>query len=251
IDLLGEDILDRSEAIAAHDVCKEILRAIDREHLDSNLSLKLTQIGLKLDKSFCEQNLREIVALAREKKNFVRIDMEDHTCTDATLEIYRNVRREFDNVGIAIQAYMRRSESDVLELAKLKANFRLCKGIYIEPEIIAFKRKEEIRKNFLNLLSIMLRNGCYVGIATHDDVLIEGSGRILSEMKLSPEKYEFQTLLGVRERLRLKLRDDGHRVRVYVPYGKDWYPYSVRRLKENPAIAGYAIRTLFSRDSVN
>jgi proline dehydrogenase len=251
MDLLGEDVFDHSEAATAKDAYKEILRSIHREHLDSNLSLKLTQIGLKLDKSFCEQNLREILLVAKDKKNFIRIDMEDHTCTDTTLDLYKSVRRDFENAGVAIQAYLRRSQADVLELVKQRANFRLCKGIYIEPEAIAFKGREEIRNNFLSLLRIMLDRGAYVGVATHDDVLIDASCRIIAERKLSPDKYEFQMLLGVREKLRLKLRENGHRVRVYVPFGRQWYPYSVRRLKENPAIAGYALKTLFSKDSVN
>jgi proline dehydrogenase len=161
------------------------------------------------------------------------------------------VRKDFENVGVAIQAYLRRSESDVQSLAKERANFRLCKGIYIEPEAIAFKDREEIRRNFLRLLRIMLDAGAYVGIATHDDVLIEASARIVTERSLSSDKYEFQMLLGVKEKLRLKLRQNGHRVRVYVPFGRQWYPYSIRRLKENPAIAGYVLKTMFSRDSVN
>jgi proline dehydrogenase len=251
MDLLGEDVREHSEATAAKDTYKQILKSIDQEHLDSNLSLKLTQIGLKLDQSLCERNLREILLVAKEKKNFIRIDMEDHTCTDATLELYKSVRRDFDNVGVAIQAYLRRSESDVQNLMKERANFRLCKGIYIEPEAIAFRDREEVRSNFLRLLRVMLDGNAYVGIATHDDVLIDTSARIVAERTLSPDKYEFQMLLGVKEKLRLKLRQDGHRVRVYVPFGRQWYPYSIRRLKENPAIAGYVLKTMFSRDSVN
>ncbi len=250
IDLLGEDILDRSEAVASREACKGILHAIERESLDANLSLKLTQVGLKLDKAFCEGNLREIVQLARDKKNFVRIDMEDHTCIDATLEIYKNVHKEFDNVGLVVQSYLRRSESDVRELVKMKANFRLVKGIYIEPESIAFQGRQEIRNNYLNLLRVILTSGCYVGIATHDDFLIQGAYRLISELKLSREQYEFQTLLGVRENLRKKLLRDGHRVRVYIPYGKDWYAYSVRRLHENPQIAGYVLKAIFTKDHV-
>jgi proline dehydrogenase len=251
MDLLGEDVLQHSEATTAKDAYKEILRSIDQEHLDSNLSLKLTQIGLKLDQSLCERNLREILLVAKDKKNFIRIDMEDRTCTDATLDLYKSVRRDFENVGVAIQAYLRRSEADVLELVKQRSNFRLCKGIYIEPEAIAFKDREEIRWNFLRLLRIMLDGGAYVGIATHDDVLIDASARIVAERGLSPDRYEFQMLLGVKEKLRLRLRQNGHRVRVYVPFGRQWYAYSVRRLKENPAIAGYVLKTIFSRDSVN
>jgi proline dehydrogenase len=246
IDLLGEDVTSRSQAFAATDGCKEVLRALAREGLNANLSLKLTELGLKLDRSFCEDNLRQILELAREKRNFVRIDMEDHTCTDATLEIYASTRKDFRNVGIAIQCYLRRSEADVRELVKEKSNLRLCKGIYVEPESIAFKRKEEIRDNFIKLLGIMLDAGSYVGIATHDEVLINHARRLVLEKKLSRDAYEFQTLLGVKEGLRIRLRDEGHRVRVYVPFGKDWYPYSVRRLKENPQIAMYVLKSLFN-----
>lgn len=248
IDILGEDIRERAKALEAREAYKEVLQSIEQERIDSTLSLKLTQIGLKLDQGFCEENLRQILEVAKEKKNFVEIDMEDHTCTDPTLDIYRNVRKDFENVGVAIQAYLRRSEADVLELVKMKAKFRLCKGIYVEPESIAFKGREEIRKNFLLLLKVILANGCYVGIATHDDLLIEESNRMISELQVSRQNYEFQMLLGVRPNLRLRLIRDGHRLRVYVPYGQDWYPYSIRRLKENPQIAGYVLKSLFTRD---
>ncbi len=251
IDLLGEDVLTPAEGIQSREICKDILQAIEREELESNLSLKLTQIGLKVNKTFCEDNLYEILVVAREEKTFVRIDMEDHTCTDATLEIYRNFRKEFDNFGVAIQSYLRRSEADVRELTKLKTNVRLVKGIYVEPESIAYRGREEIRDNFLNLLRIMLENGCYVGIATHDEFLIDGAYRIISDLKLSREKYEFQTLLGVRPKLRQRLLSDGHRVRVYVPFGKDWHPYSIRRLQENPQIAMHVLKSVFTRNGAN
>jgi len=216
----------------------------------ANLSLKLTELGLKIDKSFCEDNLRQILDIARETNNFVRIDMEDHTCTDATIEIYRSTRKDFENVGVAIQAYLRRSESDVSELVKQKANIRLCKGIYVEPESIAFKKKDEIRENFLKLLRMMLEGGCYVGIATHDDFLIAGARRLTSELRIDRDRFEFQTLLGVKPSMRQMLVREGFRVRVYVPFGREWYPYSVRRLKENPEIASHVLKSILTRDSV-
>jgi proline dehydrogenase len=249
IDLLGEDVTDRSQAAAAREGCKEVLRAVHREGLNANLSLKPTELGLKLDRKLCEDNLSEILQAARETKNFVRIDMEDHTCTDATLEIYDCMRKKFENVGVAIQAYLRRSESDVRALVRQKVNIRLCKGIYIEPESIAFKKKEEIRRNFLNLLRIILSAGMYVGIATHDDPLIDGARRIVAEMKIPNDRYEFQSLLGVKPSLRRQLVRAGYRVRVYVPFGKDWYPYAVRRLKENPNIASQALASILTRDT--
>ena len=225
-------------------------RYIAGENLDSSLSLKLTQLGLREEKEFCEENLREILSLARERKIFVQIDMEDHTCTEATLEIYYSLRKDYDNVGVVIQAYLRRSESDVRELLKQRANIRLVKGIYIEPRSIAFKRREVIRTNTLHLLGIMLAGGCYVGIATHDEVLIDGANRLISEFKLSRDQDEFQTLLGVRANLRLNLVRAGHRVCVYIPYGEDWYSYSIRRSKENPQIPGYVFKAFFTRDTV-
>ncbi len=250
IDLLGEDVTNRSQAISAREGCKEVLNAIARERMGANLSLKLTELGLKIDKGFCEDNLRQVLDLAREKKNFVRIDMEDHTCTDATIEIYRSTRKDFENVGVAIQAYLRRSESDVSELVKQKANIRLCKGIYVEPESIAFKTKDEIRENFLKLLRMMLEGGCYVGIATHDDFLIAGARRLTSELRIDRDRFEFQTLLGVKPSMRQMLLRDGFRVRVYVPFGREWYPYCVRRLKENPEIASHVLKSILTRDNV-
>jgi len=250
IDLLGEDVTNRSQAISAREGCKEVLNAIARERVGANLSLKLTELGLKIDKSFCEDNLRQILDIARKTNNFVRIDMEDHTCTDATIEIYRSTRKDFENVGVAIQAYLRRSESDVSELVKQKANIRLCKGIYVEPESIAFKKKDEIRENFLKLLRMMLEGGCYVGIATHDDFLIAGARRLTSELRIDRDRFEFQTLLGVKPSMRQMLVREGFRVRVYVPFGREWYPYSVRRLKENPEIASHVLKSILTRDSV-
>ena len=249
VDVLGEDITTREEAIAAREECKRVLAAISDNTLNSNISVKLTQLGLKIDTGFCKANVEEILEAAKAKSNFVRIDMEDHTCTEDTLKIFHEVKEKYSNVGIVIQAYLRRSEVDIRRLASEKAKVRLCKGIYNEPEEIAFKGKEEIQQNYLRLLKILFDARCYTGIATHDDVLINGAKKMISEMKLSPDEYEFQMLLGVRGEKRNELIREGHRLRVYTPYGKRWYAYSVRRLKENPQMAGYIVKSIFLGDS--
>jgi proline dehydrogenase len=196
--------------------------------------------------------MKEIVRRATDVNNFIRIDMEDSSCTDNTLWVYRELRKEFSNVGIVLQAYLRRTMNDTQSLIKdgLK-NFRLCKGIYIEAETIAYKSKSEINQNFINVLEHMLREKSYVGIATHDSELVDAAYRMISEMKLQKNEYEFQMLLGVRPELRSKILRDGHRLRVYVPFGKHWSQYSIRRFKENPQVAGYVLKALFSRNHVN
>lgn len=250
LDLLGEDIHDVAEAVATKDEWLKIVRAIHDQKLDSNVSLKLSQLGLRIDGDLCYNNVRAIVQAAREVGNFVRIDMEDSSTTDGTLELYRRLREEgFDNVGVVIQAYLRRSESDVRALVKMKANFRICKGIYIEPEEIAYRDREEVRRNFVMLLRIIMESGCYVGIATHDEYVIEKAYELVHKLGLAKDRYEFQMLLGVREGLRDSIVRQGHRLRVYVPFGEKWYAYSVRRLKENPQIAGYILKAMFMRNS--
>jgi proline dehydrogenase len=247
IDELGEDITHADEARAVVQDDKIALAAIFREKLDSRVSVKPTQLGLKISQELCLENMRELLMAARSYGNFARMDMEDSTCTQDTIEIYRRLRAEgFDNVGLCIQAYLRRSEADVRELVKLGANFRLCKGIYVEPAAIAFKDHDQINANFLRLLRIMFEARCYVGIATHDEYVVEGATRLIQEFALKRSEYEFQMLLGVRWGLRKQLIDAGHHVRVYVPFGKDWYAYSMRRFKENPTIAGYVVKSLFS-----
>lgn len=245
IDVLGEDIFTKEQAVESRNGSTDVLKAVAEQKLDSNLSIKLTSLGLKIDKQFCLENTNTIIETARLSNNFVRIDMEDRTCTDDTLEIYREMRSRYEKVGIVIQAYLHRSEKDIRELAAVKANVRLCKGIYVEPAEVAIKDRKGIQDNYLKLLRILLEGGSYVGIATHDDVLIDGAKRIISEMKLPREAYEFQMLLGVRDETRKRLIDEGHRLRVYVPFGKDWYAYSVRRLKENPQMAGHVFKAIF------
>ncbi|MFZ4620092.1 MAG: proline dehydrogenase family protein [Bacteroidota bacterium] len=245
IDVLGEDITTKDQAIQSRDGSTSVLTAIAEQKLNSNLSIKLTSLGLKMDKRFCLDNTNLIIETARKSDNFVRIDMEDRTCTDDTLEVYRTMRSRYEKVGIVIQAYLHRSEKDIRQLVAEKANVRLCKGIYVEPAEVAIKDRKGIQDNYLKLLRILFEGGSYVGIATHDDVLIDGAKKMIEEMKLGKDKYEFQMLLGVRDETRKRLIEEGHKLRVYVPFGKDWYAYSVRRLKENPQMAGHVFKAIF------
>jgi proline dehydrogenase len=247
VDVLGENVNSKEEALSFRKACEEVLYTIDANKLNSNLSIKLTQFGLKLDFEFCYENVRNLIELAKRLGNFVRIDMEDSSTTSDTLRLYERLRGEgYENTGVVIQAYMRRSEDDVRRLIELKANVRLCKGIYIEPSTIAFKGKEEIRKNYLKLLQMLIEGKCYVGIATHDDYLIDNAYLMLREYGLEKDRYEFQMLYGVRNSLRDKIVSDNHRLRVYVPFGKEWYPYSIRRFKENPQFAANVIKSIIS-----
>ncbi len=247
IDVLGENVTTREESLAAVGACEEALHSINENRLDANLSIKLTQFGLKIDEEFCHSNVKRLLGIATGYNNFVRIDMEDSSTTSETLELYERLRSEgFENVGVVIQVNMRRSEEDVQRLNPTKANIRLCKGAYIEPEAIAFRGKEEIRLNYLKLLKRLFEGKCYVGIATHDDFLINSAYQYIEEMNLQKSDYEFQMLYGVKSKLRDKIVADGHRLRVYIPFGQNWYAYSIRRFKENPQIAWYVFQAIFS-----
>jgi proline dehydrogenase len=248
MDLLGEDVNDDREALIVRENILPILRTIDENKLNSNVSIKPTQLGLSIDKELGYRNIRAVLDEARTLGNFVRIDMEDAQTTDTTLEVYRRLRSEgFTNTGVVIQSYLHRSQTDVRALVNEGANFRLCKGIYNESPTIAYKGRQEIRDNFMNLLQIILEGGAYVGIATHDDFLIDGAMNLIRKLGLKPNQYEFQMLLGVREGKRDEIVRAGHRLRVYVPYGEQWYAYSTRRLKENPAMAWYITKAIFVR----
>ncbi len=240
IDVLGEEITTWEEARHIGYEYENVFRAIDEQGLDSNVSVKLTGLGLKLDHGLCREILERLVRQAAERRNFVRIDMEDSSCTDETLRLYRELREAgLDNVGIVLQAYLRRTLDDIEALSDLTPNIRLCKGIYAEPEEIAYQGFDEVRENFVRALGALLEGGSYVGIATHDEWLIAEGERLVREAGRSPSDYEFQMLLGVRPQRGTQLVEQGHRLRIYVPYGEEWYAYSLRRLQENPKIAGY------------
>jgi len=247
IDVLGEAITTKEEAAASKQACSDVLDAIRKLQLNANLSIKPTQMGLQLDEQFCYEQVLSLVEKAKSMRNFVRLDMEDSSCTDATFRLYKKLRETHDNCGTVVQAYMRRTMGDLVSIGALKPNIRLCKGIYIEPAAIAFKDKEEIRKNYLSVLKWMFENKHYVGIATHDSYLIDEAVELIKSLKIPNDAFEFQMLLGVHEDLRDYLAESGYKVRIYVPFGKDWYLYSIRRLKENPNVAGQIVKNLFSR----
>ncbi len=245
IDILGEFITKFDQAVSFKNNALEILRTIDKEKLDANLSIKPTQMGLLLDKEGCFGLIREIVAEAATLNNFVRIDMEDIPTTDDTLEFYRKLRAEFPgHVGTVLQSYLRRTPFDVIAHKDGYQNYRLCKGIYVEPRTAAWKHPVAINRNYIESLKLMFDQGAYVGIATHDELLVFEAMNLIRERGLKPEQYEFQMLLGVDEELRRIILDNGHRLRVYVPFGEDWLPYSKRRLKENPSIAQHALKQM-------
>jgi proline dehydrogenase len=234
IDVLGEEIHNDEEAQEIVDAYHDTLDAIGEHGLDANVSVKPTAVGLKLGYDVGSANVEALVRHAAETGNFVRIDMEDATTTDDTLRMYRELREAgLHNVGVVLQARLRRTLDDIAALADLQPNVRICKGIYLEPEEIAFTEFEEIRESYVRSLEALVETASYVGIATHDEFLISEGKRI------AQERYEFQMLLGVRASLGRELVQEGERLRIYVPFGRQWYEYSLRRLQENPRIAGY------------
>ncbi|MGE5418552.1 MAG: proline dehydrogenase family protein [Chloroflexota bacterium] len=251
LDVLGEFIKTLDEAEVNK---KDYLNLIDisfRNKIDGNFSAKPTSFGLLIDKEVCYRHLREIVAKAASYNGFIRIDMEDSPCTDMEIELYRRLKKEFPlNVGLVIQAYLKRTLTDIRNMMDMHTpdaplSFRLCKGIYVEPADIAFKRYEEINSHYLEDLEFMLKNGIKVGIATHDKPLIEGAYRLIEKYKVSKDMYEFQMLYGVTPGLRESVVKAGHHMRVYVPFGEKWFGYSTRRLKENPKMAAHIIKAIF------
>ena len=248
IDVLGEFVTSREQAIHETATARTVLDAITGHGLKSGLSVKLTSLGMDIEDEFLYNNLRSILEQARSIGCFVRLDMENSPYHDRTFAIYRRMRDEgFENLGIVLQAYMRRCEQDIKDLADLKPSVRLCKGIYRESSEIAYQGREEVRDNYKRLLRQLFDAGSYVGIATHDDDLIEDARDLLAERQELHGHCEFQMLYGVRNELRNKLLDTEHRLRIYVPFGADWYGYSVRRLRENPQIAGHVLRALFTK----
>ena len=246
VDVLGEEITREEEARAIAQAYCDVFAAIERESLDSNVSVKPTALGLDLSYELCRENLEAILREAAHNDNFVRIDMEDSSTTSETIRLYRELReRGHANVGIVLQAYLRRTLDDVRGLADLTPNIRLCKGIYVEPPSIAFTDYDAVRANYVASLDALFESGAYVGIATHDEWLIGEALRRVDGMDRNA--YEFQMLLGVREQRATQLVANGHRLRVYVPYGEQWYEYSLRRLQENPAMAGTIARATVGR----
>jgi proline dehydrogenase len=243
VDVLGESIRIPDEAEATATEYEHALDAIAAEQLGANVSVKLSALGLEIDRDLVERTLARVLATAERHGIFVRIDMEHSALTDQTLDLYRGLRAAgHDDIGIVIQAYMRRSAGDLAALADLVPSVRLVKGIYIEPEEIAFQGMPEINASYLRLLEQLVDQGSYVGIATHDRALVTAALELIERRGLGRDRYEFQMLLGVAGDVGRRLIADGHRLRVYVPYGRAWYAYSVRRLKENPSIAGYVAR---------
>ena len=244
LDVLGEDVTRISETEETVAEYRQALDAIAAERLDSNISVKLTALGLKLDSSRCRAQLDRILEAARSHGNFVRIDMEDSSVTAETIRIFFEARCRTESVGLVLQAYLRRSREDARRAASVHANVRVCKGIYAESPEIAYPGREEIRDNFAAIVDDLLSEGCFVGIATHDAPLVERALATVRRLGLPRDSYEFQMLLGVAVDLRRRLVSAGHRLRVYVPYGRSWHAYSLRRLKENPAIAGQVVKGL-------
>ena len=246
VDILGEEVREPVKANAAVEEYLRLLDRIEDEKLDANISIKPTMLGLNIDQSLCEENLLRIVARAAQFNNFVRIDMEDRTCTDNTIRLFRQMHEKHPtSVGVVLQSYLHRTIADINSLLPLVPNIRICKGIYREPREIAWKDFETIRANFVFATEKLLSSGAYVGIATHDPHLVWAGMQIVDRLGLDHDRYEFQMLLGVDPELRRIILANGHRLRVYVPYGKDWYPYSIRRLRENPTVAHHVVRAMF------
>jgi proline dehydrogenase len=242
VDVLGEEVTRPDEAEAITQAYLDVLDAIDEDGLDANVSVKLTGLGLNLDPELARANVQAIA----DRGTFVRIDMEDSSTTDATLELYRDLRSAgVQNLGVVLQATLRRTVDDATALAG--ANVRLCKGIYLEPPDLAFRDFDAVRVNYVRALETLLDGGCYVGIATHDEWLVDEALRLVRERELEPHEYEFQMLLGVQARLGDRLLAQGERLRIYVPFGRQWYEYSLRRLQENPKVAGYIAADTLNR----
>jgi proline dehydrogenase len=246
VDVLGEEVSALQEAEAFTRQYLETLDRIAARSAPANISVKLSALGQAIDPDRCEHNLRLLLERARTHENFVRLDMEDSTTVDLTLDLYRKLVGEFPRMGVVLQSCLKRSMDDIRALIPLGVNVRVCKGIYIEPEEIAYRDRQRIRDNFMEMVQTLLEAGCYTGIATHDRQLVDRSQEVVTRLGLGPDRYEFQMLLGVEPGLRREIVAAGHRLRVYVPYGEAWYAYSTRRLKENPAVAGHIARNLLT-----
>jgi proline dehydrogenase len=246
LDLLGESVSSREETAAARDEVLQILDAISTTGVDGNVSVKLTQLGLDIDRGLCIENMSRILDHAKESDIFVRIDMESTEYTERTLDIFEELHDTYGNlVGIVIQSYLHRSAADIEMLVERGARVRLCKGAYAEPPELAFQDMKDVRASFVDLMKRLVDDGTYPGIATHDDEMIEKTLEHVTEHSIPAERYEFQMLYGVRRDLQRKLRSDGYNVRVYVPFGSNWYPYLMRRMAERSSNVGFMARSFF------
>jgi proline dehydrogenase len=249
LDLLGENVSDEAGARKAAENYLAIFARIEREKLDSNVSLKLTQLGIDLNENLCQELLEKIVAHATAQGNFVRIDMEGSPYTARTVEMAKRVRAKYAAVGTVMQSYLYRTEKDVLDLLAAGCRLRLCKGAYKEPPDIAFPKKSDVDANYVKLMKLLLPSGIYHGIATHDPAMIDATKDFAREKNIGRERFEFQMLYGIRTDLQKQLVRDGFRLRIYIPYGTDWFPYFMRRLAERPANLTFFLRNLLPRSS--
>lgn len=247
VDHLGEFVFSEEEANSMADHCIDTLEAIAKDKLNSNLSLKMTSMGLDISRELCLNNMGRILDTAQKNSNFVRIDMEDYDHLESTLDVYYELRKTYDNVGLVIQSYLYRSEEDIKKLSKLKTNLRLVKGAYKESPKVAYPNKKDVDKNFQNIIELQLKNGNYAGVATHDEAMIEHTKQFVKEHQIPLDQFEFQMLYGIRVELQMKLVEEGYRVRIYVPYGEDWYGYFMRRLAERPANVAFVLKGIFKK----
>jgi len=249
LDLLGENVADEAGARRAAEGYLAIFDRISREHLNANVSLKLTQLGLDLSESLCEELLEKIVAHAAGLDNFVRVDMEGSAYTQRTVDIVRRVRSRHPAVGTVMQAYLYRTEKDVRDLLAAGCRLRLCKGAYMEPPEVAYPGKSEVDANYVSLMKLLLPSGIYHGIATHDPEMIRAAKEFARDRKISPDSFEFQMLYGIRTDLQRQILREGYRLRIYIPFGSDWFPYFMRRLAERPANLAFFLRNFLPRSS--
>jgi len=254
LDILGEFIKAMSQAAKNRDAYLALIRTIEAAGMNANYSLKPTMFGLLIDKKTCFEYIRELTAEAASHGNFIRIDMENSPCVDDSIDIFRRLKQEFPhNIGLVLQAYLKRTLGDLESMLDLRRdhadlNLRLVKGIYVEPAAIAYKNYHEINDHFLEDLEFMFKNNVYAAIATHDTPLIQGALHLIDKYQVPKENYEFQMLYGVTPKKRQALVKNGHRMRVYVPFGEQWFGYSTRRLKENPAMVKHIIKALFYKE---
>ncbi|HYW46181.1 MAG TPA: proline dehydrogenase family protein [Bryobacteraceae bacterium] len=245
LDHLGESVTTLDEAAAARDVYLRTLSAIHQSGIQGNVSLKLTQFGLDFSCDQCRANVEQLVRRAAELKSFVRVDMESSEYTSRTLELVTDLHQRYGVVGVVIQAYLRRSRDDVEKLCTRGIRVRLCKGAYLEPPEAAFQQKAEVDRNFIELMKLLLAKGQYPAFATHDEKIIRQTENYVASQKIPRDAFEFQMLYGIRRDLQKRLAAEGYRLRLYVPFGKAWYPYYMRRLAERPANVVFILRNLF------